>query len=145
MADLQQAAGHWHREHPSSPLGGATGPSEPSLTLPATTCGLCTAGAGWDVKHSTEHYGTAALIRRWWVSSTSALITQILLKSLFHQPQCVNLEVGGFFLCPDRCSYYSVLRNSIKKQNNCYQNAPQYLSSLKIWGVGGCVYICTLS
>lgn len=87
---------------------------------PGTTGGLCTAEAGWDVKHSTGHHRTVALVRRWWVSTTPALITQSLLKSLFHQPQCLNLPVGGFFPSSRLLqSYYSVLSNSIKSQNIC--------------------------
>lgn len=50
-------------------------------------------------------------LRRWWVSITPTLITQILLNSLFQQPQCLNLEAGGFYSSSRLLqSCYSVLK-----------------------------------
>lgn len=111
MAGPQQGSGTG--SIPAIHLAGATGPLEPPPTLPwhhtwALHC--------W----GRVRCGTVALARTSWGSITAALITQILLKSLFHQTQCLNLELGSF-ISSSRLQQrdYSVLSNCIKSQNNC--------------------------
>lgn len=77
---------------------------------PGTTRALhCWGRMRCETQHRTLQ--ASGTLRRWWVSITPTLITQILLKSLFQQPQCLNLEAGGFYSSSRPLqSCYSVLK-----------------------------------